>query len=106
MTELHKTAKYEFEEELLMKYESIDANAKDDNEVISLAHCGDCDYSGNKGKWIGSNNVSGVVTHIEGIVELRVDDIWSLDQFMRVTDSNQFINGVIICPICGSENFY
>jgi hypothetical protein len=89
-----------------MKYENNDANAKDNNEIIALAHCGGCNYSGNKGKWVGSINIGGFIQVIDSIVELKVDDMWNLDGFMRVTDSNQFIRGVVKCPICGSEKFY
>ena len=88
-----------------MKWKSIDANATDDNEIIDLAHCGDCDYTGNKGMWKGTKTVAGITSNLEGIVELLSDDTWGLDDILRPDDVEGF-DGEAICPICGSLNFY
>jgi hypothetical protein len=92
-----------------MKWKSIDANATDDNEVIDLAHCGDCNYTGNKGRWKGFRIETGYMIDLEGIVELGTDDNWGLDDIIP-PEMNEEIDGPVTgeayCPICGSDNFY
>lgn len=92
-----------------MKYKNIDANATDDNEIINLAHCGDCGYTGNKGMWIGHMWKGGSDQPLMGIVELGSDDTWNLDDIIP-TELNDKIDGPVsgeaICPNCESSNFY
>ena len=85
-----------------MKWKNIDANCTDDNEEIDLAHCCDCSYTGNMGKWIGYKTIEGVSLSGVEMVELKDDDTWNLDEFV----SPGTFNGEVICPICGSSNFY
>jgi hypothetical protein len=87
-----------------MYYESIDPNCK--GEKINLAHCCDCNYSGNKGYWIGTQTIGGKQSPIEGVVELDNDDTWHVDDIIDDDDEFDGFDGEAYCPICKSPNLY
>lgn len=89
-----------------MIYESKDPNCK--GEQIRLAHCGDCSYTGNKGKWKGTKTINKKKESLEGIVELLMDDTWDLNNIITPEENEKIgeTTGEAYCPICGSPNFY
>jgi len=85
----------------------------DDNDLIEeptgFSHCGDCAYTGNKGLWKGTKSIDGIVTKVEGIVELGDDGLWDLDTVITEEDNEKIdgdVTGEAYCPICNSPNFY
>jgi hypothetical protein len=78
-------------------------------ESTEFAHCGDCAYTGNKGMWKGTKSISGIVTPVEGVVELGSDRLWDLDDIITEEENNKIdgdVTGEAYCPICDSPNFY
>lgn len=88
-----------------MKYKSIDANATDDNEVIELAHCGDCGYVGNFGIWRCEKTITNGLQFGQIATKLKDDAMWDIGDNSEF-GNNEHVEGIVICPICGSLNFY
>ena len=75
------------------------------NKGIVLAKCDNCGYRGNKGNWIGTKEINGEVTPLEGIVTLLRDFTWNLDDIISDGEYVGEVTGQCFCPICGSYDF-
>lgn len=71
-----------------------------------FTHCELCQYSGNKGRLVGTRKIEGVVSKFEEILNMTTNGQWRKPHNLLNSDKydeNNSVSWTIKCPICGSD---